>query len=313
MKTVYRLDFSSYFSNDFKRREKIVLEGLGGLHYADTISNDGPLILLTNSQSQPEKIPLDVLERIELMVHPNSGYDNFEASWIENVQFPIIVGNPIRAQAVAEVALSALWERICALPSQTTWSKSRNFERDLLCEKNVLLIGHGLIGQYLEKALRPVTKSVMIFDPFKNHLEIDLKKAHIVIVAASLNPSSLHFINHSFLEQLPAGFILINPARGGIVDLKALLKILDRDPKAYAYLDVYETEPASLEDFAVYQKRQQLKTTSHIAGVFNGLEDQLLSFEFQTLKDYLSMEKSLFLDHYQHLDLRYRRRGHFLI
>jgi D-3-phosphoglycerate dehydrogenase / 2-oxoglutarate reductase len=313
MKTVYRLDFSSYFSSDFKKREKAVLEGLGGIHYADTLPEQGPVVLLTNSQTLTQKIPNDLLARTELIIHPNSGYDNFEAAWVDEKQIPVIVGNPIRAQAVAEVALCALWERVCPLPSQVSWSKTRQFERDLLCEKNVLLVGHGLIGHYLEQALRPITKSVMIFDPFKNHLELDLRKANIVIIAASLNPSSHHFINQSFLEQLPSGFILINPARGAIVELKALLSALDRDTKAYAYLDVFETEPMQLEEFMPYQRRGQIKTTSHIAGVFNGLSDRLLSFEFQTLKDYLSMDKKQFLSTYQHLDLRHRRRGHFLI
>lgn len=313
MKMLHRLDFSSYFSHDFMNREKMILEGLGGLHYCTTLPDQGSIILLTNSQTNPQQIPVDVLQRTELIVHPNSGYDNFSADWVEEHQIPIIVGNPIRATAVAEVAMAALWERICPLPKHLSWSKTRQFERDLLSDKNVLIIGHGLIGQYLESALKPLVKSLMIFDPFKNKLELDLKKAHVVIVAASLNPSSQHFINQSFLEQLPSGFILINPARGAIVDLKALKRALDHDPRACAYLDVFETEPMTLEELAPYQKSGQLHTTSHIAGVYNGLDDKLLSFEFQTLKDYLSMSKEQFFSTYQHLDLRHRRRGHFLI
>jgi D-3-phosphoglycerate dehydrogenase / 2-oxoglutarate reductase len=70
-----------------------------------------------------------------------------------------------------------------------------------------------------------------------------LKEADFVSVNCDLNPGSLHLINAETLAKMKPGAILVNTARGPIVDEKALIAALQQKGIAGAALDVFEHEP----------------------------------------------------------------------
>jgi D-3-phosphoglycerate dehydrogenase / 2-oxoglutarate reductase len=70
-----------------------------------------------------------------------------------------------------------------------------------------------------------------------------LNEADFVSVNCDLNPSSLHLINGETLAKMKPGAILVNTARGPIVDEKALITALQQKLIAGAALDVFEHEP----------------------------------------------------------------------
>jgi D-3-phosphoglycerate dehydrogenase / 2-oxoglutarate reductase len=320
---IVRLDSSSYFSPGFSALERLELcsirpeisycpsfEVFEGSYLAQPPQE---WMAITNSQSDLARIPASWLSKLRLVIHPNSGYDNFTPAFVDACPVPIIIGHEIRAQAVAEATLSCLFERFCLVQNQTSWSRDRQFPRKLLAHQHVQLIGYGHLGKILETSLRPLVARISVFDPFKDLLSLNLLEANIVIVAASLNPTSQNLINAAFLEQLPTGFSLFNPARGALVNLEDLLYALDRDKEAYAYLDVFEKEPFPLEKLASYHSRGQLKTSSHIAGVFSGLENVLVSFEKRVLHHFFNLTLMEFSSLYEQSNLKLRRRSDFLI
>lgn len=275
-----RLDTSSYFQSDFtKREEKLILPLL------QDIDSEG-IILLSNTHTDVRKIPINVLEKTALMIHPNSGYDNFDPAWVIEQSFPIIVGHEIRAAAVTEYILACLFERFTLLPSHKKWDVTRQWNRQLLCHQNVLILGAGHIGSKLEKSLSPLCQSVQVFDPFQNRLELDLNKVNIILLAAGLNPTSQHLINQAFLAECAPGVTLVNAARGGLVKTDDLIEYLKNDKQAFAFLDVFENEPFALENIS---SLENIHLSSHIAGVFSELEQQMLNFERKVIQDFLTL------------------------
>jgi D-3-phosphoglycerate dehydrogenase len=310
--TVIRTNLSSYLDNDFVQKEREIIESLGLNYSYGEIPEAGPWILITNTQSQLDHLSVSQIDRLQLIIHPNSGYDNFPVELVKESSFPIITGNPIRAHAVANYIVSSVWQHFSPIPHQENWHKARYWERSLLNQKNILVMGNGQIGKLVSNSLKPVCKSLSIYDPFLGYHDCDVAQADIVLLCASLNPSSQKLINKGFLKKLPKDFLLVNAARGGLVDQQALLEVLSESPKAQAILDVFESEPYFPEEF---KGLENLITTSHIAGVSDSLNDEMLNFEKMVLSDFNSIEANndFFNNKYKDLLLENRLQDGFLI
>jgi phosphoglycerate dehydrogenase-like enzyme len=74
-----------------------------------------------------------------------------------------------------------------------------------------------------------------------------LPSCDVVVLAAPSNPESRHVIDASRLQRMKPGSILVNIARGALIDEPALLASLERGVPACAILDVFETEPLPSE------------------------------------------------------------------
>jgi D-3-phosphoglycerate dehydrogenase len=81
-------------------------------------------------------------------------------------------------------------------------------------------------------------------------------------------PSTRHIVDAAAIAALPAGAIVINTARGGLIDEAALLAALDSGQVAGAGLDVFETEPPAADDRL--RGHSRVIATPHVAGVTDG-------------------------------------------
>ncbi len=317
MLTVERVSQSSYFSDGFLAKEQTQLESQLNIRYQKSweLNQLKPQILITNTHTDLSKLPESTLENLELIIHPNSGYDNFSADWVAHQKIPIVLGNSIRAGAVTETIIASFINRYIALPKSQEWVSKRDFQRRLITDLNILIIGAGMIGQQVARKLKPLVGQIQFFDPFKNYLELDLNKADVIIVAASLNPTSANFIDKAFLSECKPGFTLINTARGGIVNEVDLREALANDPLAFAYLDVFKQEPTDFSSFLPFIERGQMICTSHIAGVFDELEAEMIKFEQEIIQNFLKTRENpeIFLAQYSEQLLANRLHRNFLI
>lgn len=299
---VYRTHASSYQDSKYLANEKKILEDISDVEYIQTLQQYEPgrkLILLTNTHTNTELIPRRILQVTVLLVHPNSGHDNLSDEFRKSVDFPIIVGNPIRANAVAEYTLASIFQHFSLIPNHHHWQADRNFPRKLLRDQNIVLIGHGTIGRILASSLYPLCPKLQVYDPFKDPQHIPypvtndwnseiIKGANIVIIAASLNDSSHKFLNSEKISQVAGDCLIVNPARGEIVDEEALLQFLQKNPKSRAFLDVFEREPF---EPGYAGQISNLNKTSHIAGMYHKLNSDIVSFEYLVIKDFVEKYK----------------------
>jgi phosphoglycerate dehydrogenase-like enzyme len=117
------------------------------------------------------------------------------------------------------------------------------------------IIGLGRIGRRLSDLLKPWRVRVLAYDPHceiarftlsgvvRCDLETLLKTSDVVSIHCTLNETSRKLINARTLAMMKPTAILLNAARGGIVDEAALIEALEKGTIAGAALDVFEDEP----------------------------------------------------------------------
>jgi D-lactate dehydrogenase len=129
--------------------------------------------------------------------------------------------------------------------------------------KTIGVIGAGHIGLHVIRIARGFGMTVLAFDVRRDHflaevlgfeyVELDalLGRSDIISLHAPHNRHTHHLINPGNIGKIKRGAILINTARGGLVDTDALLKALDDGTLAGAGLDVLEGEETVLEESAL--------------------------------------------------------------
>ncbi len=305
--SIHRVDYSPYFSEDFRNleREKLVSEGY------EWVSEFRPNvdILITNTSTTPERLQEFDLTKVKLIIHPNSGFDNFNPDFVSELSCPLVLGNSLRATAVAENTVTHLMARN-QQPAQMEWNRDKSMiKRKLLKDQKALVYGYGHIGQLVEQTLTTLM-TVDVVDPYQNiNPSIKLSEYDAILLCCSLNSKNRHMIDENFLSQLKSDVTIVNSARGPLIDWNALIPFLEKNPQAKAYLDVFEVEPHPIEQFSL----PNLHMTSHIAGVHEGLDQEIISFEIQVIQDFSRFNSMGFFKKYQNLFLSAKiREGEFI-
>jgi (S)-sulfolactate dehydrogenase len=142
------------------------------------------------------------------------------------------------------------------------------------------LIGLGGIGRETAARARCLGLSVVAYDPYipsgspvwqdigkMEDLFTLLQTADVVSLHVPLTGETRHLIDAKAISHMKPGAVLINAARGGVLDEKALAAALTEGRIGGAALDVYETEPLTREAAGIFLDVPNLVLTPHIAGV----------------------------------------------
>lgn len=318
---IVRTGYSKYFQPDFQAQEQESLSWLleqtesRGKFFPDLEMlnqfswqdlGDHRFILITNTQTDLSKIRSEILNKTSLIIHPNSGYDNFEFEQIIDLGVPLIIGSEIRADAVSEYIVSAIIHHFAPLPKDNQWNELRTWKRSLISGKKVLIIGSGVVGKKTQLLLNALGTQLFVEDPYKNispSNEFDASEMDVVILAASLNSSSYHLINDQFLQKLKSDCVVVNPARGQLINQEHLINWLEHNSQAAAYLDVLSEEPP--KNSSIYNI-SNLYLSSHIAGVFAGIDQKIIDFEVKVIEDFIRLSQNKFKKKYSSLNLQNR-------
>jgi phosphoglycerate dehydrogenase-like enzyme len=145
------------------------------------------------------------------------------------------------------------------------------------------IVGLGVIGYAVARAFRNMGAHIVYCDPATRDLDqVDaiearamllrelLESSHCVILHRPLLPATESMIGDAELDRMKAGAILINAARGGVVDESALARHLASGHLGGAAVDVFSDEPPA-EDNPLFlldnEAGLRLLLTPHIAGV----------------------------------------------
>jgi phosphoglycerate dehydrogenase-like enzyme len=173
---------------------------------------------------------------------------------------------------VAEWLLGALLGAstgLLACAGATTWDRSRELED--LGEWTVLVVGMGSIGRRLASDLAPLGTSVVgvgsrARDDLHGPEDLPhlLPGADAVVVLAPLTDATRGMIGAAELGRMRDGALLVNAARGAVVDTDALVAELESG-RLRAVLDVVDPEPLP-DGHPLWRARGLLSMTPHIAG-----------------------------------------------
>ena len=230
------------------------------------------------------KITSDILEnarKLKVIGRAGVGLDNIDLNKAKELNVRIFNTPKTPAVSVAELTIGLMISLIRHIPKadQTMhcgqWRKS-DYMGSLLNRKKLGLIGFGTIGQEVAKRAIAFDMEIGIYDldpsvkkiakqlGYKVYNTIDNLVQNVQIISLHI-PATIeteNTIDERRLKLLNKNSIIINTARGILVDEKALIKALKNGEIGGAALDVYREEP--LKDDDVYGCEDNLVLTPHI-------------------------------------------------
>jgi len=186
----------------------------------------------------------------------------------ENVDVAFATGRGItvmntpgrNARAVAECTLGLILAEVRNIARAHTHLKQGDWRRTFpntsaipeLNGKTVGLVGFGAVGRLVAGYLQALGSRVIAFDPYFSgdagpvtlvDLETLLRESDVVSIHARLTEESYHLIGEAQLALMKPTAVLVNTARSGLVDEKALTRALAERRIMGAALDVFDVEP----------------------------------------------------------------------
>ena len=160
----------------------------------------------------------------------------------------------------------------------------------------VAIVGFGSIGKAVSERLRPFgVELYTVSSKNQEQLPEDIRKigleeafssCDIVSLNCPLNPKNAHFVNENLLSKSKEGLILINTARGGLIDEAAVAKALSKGVlKAYC-CDVLASEPAKADNPLL--EAPNVYMTPHIAWASPAARRRIIKILATNIKSYLS-------------------------
>jgi D-3-phosphoglycerate dehydrogenase len=201
--------------------------------------------------------------RLKVVSRHGVGYDNIDLDALTRRGIPLAIAADANATAVAEhtlyfmLALAKQGPRYDRATREGQWAVRNSLDAVDLLGRRALIMGFGRIGREVAKRCAAFGMAVMVYDPYVQanvieaagdyrsvpDFEAVLPETDVLTVHMPLGADSRGLIGSSELAALPAHALVINAARGGIVDETALHDALTSGKIAGAGLDVFEEEP----------------------------------------------------------------------
>lgn len=211
-----------------------------------------------------DNIDLAACEMRKIEVCPATGANNVSVAEYVVTTMLTLLRQP--AYEVSQAVIVGDWPRTDAIGREASG-------------RTLGLIGFGAIGRDVAQRAAPLGMTVVGHDPFltKNDsawgsvkpmaLDALLSVADIISLHVPLTDQTRHLIDAQAIARMKEGAIVINAARGGVVDEVALTEALRDSRLGGAALDVFETEPVTAESGKHLANTPNLILTPHIAGL----------------------------------------------
>jgi (S)-sulfolactate dehydrogenase len=241
--------------------------------------------LIVRNRTQVHGELLQALARCKVVGRLGVGLDNIDVPACEARGMQVIPATGANALSVAEYVIgTAMLLLRGAYQSQGAmvqgqWPRNALSSGREIHGKTLGLIGYGSIGQLTARLAQGLGMQVQAYDALMaaDHpafastgvqavgLDTLLASSDVISLHVPLLPSTQHLLNAARLAQVKPGAIVINSARGGVVDEAAVVAALRSGHLGGAALDVFEQEP--LKSGAMFADCPNLILTPHIAGV----------------------------------------------
>ncbi len=220
--------------------------------------------------------------RLKHIAKHGVGTNDIDVAAATELGIPVSMTTGSNGHSVAEHALAMIMALSKDLPRQDAlirdgiWDKNQYHGRELRGQ-TLGIVGFGFIGQTLAKMAGAIGMAVIAFDPhtpesafvsgIRREIDLDtlLASSDIVSLHCPLTPETNKLIDARRIGLMKPGALLINTARGEVVDEAALVRALQDGHLAGAGLDSFEQEPPGVDN-PLFQLPNTL-VSPHVAGV----------------------------------------------
>ncbi len=235
--------------------------------------------LIIRSATNVTKELIDSAPKLRYVIRAGEGTDNIDKAYckekgIKVSNTPGANNNSAGEHAVA-LMLTVLRKTAWANQSmkEGKWEKAA-FTGNELWKKTVGIVGFGRIGQIVAKRISGFETNTLFFDPLVSRststatkvdkLEDLFSQSDIISIHVPLIEATKNIVNENLLSKMKPTGILINAARGKIVDEQALYQVLKEKKIRGAGFDVFASEP--LENNSPLRELQNIVLTPHLGG-----------------------------------------------
>ncbi|GAA0578525.1 2-hydroxyacid dehydrogenase [Kribbella sandramycini] len=226
---------------------------------------------------------------------------NLEAAAARGITVAATPGR--NATAAAEHTIALMMAALRKIPQLHRTVENGEWRSDLYAYEDcgseldgatVGLVGYGAIGQRVARILQAFGAQVLVTDPYATDIPpaievVDLDdllcRSDVVTLHARLTPSTRNLIGPTQLAQMRQGSILVNTARGALLDYEATCAALHSGHLAAAAFDVYPTEP--LAPTSPLHTTPNLVLTPHLAGATHQTAHRAATLTTQAVHTYL--------------------------
>lgn len=229
---------------------------------------------------------LDAATRLQVIGRHGVGLDNIDLVACKARNITVCPATGANDVSVAEYVIATTMLLLRRAYGSSAALADGSWPREALIGREVSgkvlgLVGFGNIGRETARRAQALGMSVIAADPFVGvsdpvwmasgvrplSLATLLGKADVVSLHLPLTPNTSNLIDTEALALMKPGAVLINTARGGIVDEAALIKALRAGVLGGAALDVFASEPLTAAAGAIFKDVPNLVLTPHIAGL----------------------------------------------
>lgn len=197
-------------------------------------------------------------DRLRLIAHTGGSVRPYVTDACYEKGVRAVSGNEVFAESVAESVIAYALASLRDIPrfsgdlARGIWPDS--FDNRGLLDRTVGIVGYGMIARYVVGMLQPFHCPIRVFS---RHIQPEELKRQgmeraalgeifadcdVVSIHSGMTPENRHLVTGELLARMKPGALLINTARGPIIDEAALARAL-RTQDIHAVLDVYEAEP----------------------------------------------------------------------
>jgi D-3-phosphoglycerate dehydrogenase len=239
-------------------------------------------ILVVRSATKVTREIIEAGDNLKIIGRAGMGLDNIDLEAAEEKGIVVLNTPGQNSLSVAELVVGMILSlnrhivRGTKGISEGKWEK-KQLKGVELTGKTLGIVGFGNIGKHLANLVSGFNVKVKVFDVFeidedtKKQFNIEqvsfedlIKDSDIISLHIPHNDKTHHIISEKEFEKMKDNALLINCARGGVVDEKALLKALKEKMIAGAGLDVYEEEPAKGDIYKELFNLDNVVGTPHV-------------------------------------------------
>lgn len=283
----------------------VVTKNVPQAELVDAINKENYVGLLVRSATTARQDLIDACPGLKLIGCGGVGMDNIDVKYAQSKGLHVINTPGASSQSVAELVIGTMFSLSRSLFHSHRMMPNKGVEEfgklkkkygngQELRGKTLGIVGFGRIGQSVATYALGCGMKVVAVDLYANPVDIVVKiegfgeakvtiapKSELIEVIAELDYISLHVpkqpngeavIGEKEFSLMKDGVVIVNAARGGVIDETALLKVLETGKVRAVGLDVFENEPTPNKDLLINEK---IAATPHIGAATDEAQDRI--------------------------------------